>query len=335
MSDVKEFAERVCANIERVIVGKRSTVDLAVSGLLCQGHLLIEDVPGVGKTMLARSLARSLGCSFSRIQFTPDMLPSDVTGVSIFNQVSREFEFRSGPVMAQIVLADEINRATPKTQAALLEAMEERTVTVDGVTHTLPRPFMVLATQNPIEYEGTFPLPEAQLDRFLMQVRLGYPSADDEIKILERQQYQHPFDTLEKVVSLEELVEAQEAVKSVYVSDPVKRYIIALSRQTRDHPEVYLGASPRGSLALYRTGQARAAMFGRDYVLPDDIKALAVPTLAHRVILGPGARLRDLSAQQIVQEILNSVAVPGGDPTAMMPEKITQATEQVLTPAEE
>lgn len=335
MSDVKEFAERVCANIERVIVGKRSTVDLAVSGLLCQGHLLIEDVPGVGKTMLARSLARSLGCSFSRIQFTPDMLPSDVTGVSIFNQVSREFEFRSGPVMAQIVLADEINRATPKTQAALLEAMEERTVTVDGVTHTLPRPFMVLATQNPIEYEGTFPLPEAQLDRFLMQVRLGYPSADDEIKILERQQYQHPFDTLEKVVSLEELVEAQEAVKSVYVSDPVKRYIIALSRQTRDHPEVYLGASPRGSLALYRTGQARAAMFGRDYVLPDDIKALAVPTLAHRVILGPGARLRDLSAQQIVQEILNSIAVPGGDPTAMMPEKITQATEQVLTPAEE
>lgn len=335
MSDVKEFAERVCANIERVIVGKRSTVDLAVSGLLCQGHLLIEDVPGVGKTMLARSLARSLGCSFSRIQFTPDMLPSDVTGVSIFNQVSREFEFRSGPVMAQIVLADEINRATPKTQAALLEAMEERTVTVDGVTHTLPRPFMVLATQNPIEYEGTFPLPEAQLDRFLMQVRLGYPSADDEIKILERQQYQHPFDTLEKVVSLEELVEAQEAVKSVYVSDPVKRYIIALSRQTRDHPEVYLGASPRGSLALYRTGQARAAMFGRDYVLPDDIKALAVPTLAHRVILGPGARLRDFSAQQIVQEILNSIAVPGGDPTAMMPEKITQATEQVLTPAEE
>ncbi|MEA3440271.1 MAG: MoxR family ATPase [Chloroflexota bacterium] len=335
MSDVKQFAERVCANIERVIVGKRSTVDLAVSGLLCQGHLLIEDVPGVGKTMLARSLARSLGCSFSRIQFTPDMLPSDVTGVSIFNQVSREFEFRSGPVMAQIVLADEINRATPKTQAALLEAMEERTVTVDGVTHTLPRPFMVLATQNPIEYEGTFPLPEAQLDRFLMRVRLGYPSADDEIKILERQQYQHPFDTLEKVVSLEELVEAQEAVKSVYVSDPVKRYIIALSRQTRDHPEVYLGASPRGSLALYRTGQARAAMFGRDYVLPDDIKALAVPTLAHRVILGPGARLRDLSAQQIVQEILNSVAVPGGDPTAMMPEKIVGKTEQVLTPAEE
>ena len=208
-------------------------------------------------------------------------------------------------------------------------------MTVDGVTHTLPQPFMVLATQNPIEYEGTFPLPEAQLDRFLMQVRLGYPSADDEIKILERQQYQHPFVTLEKVVSLEELVEAQEAVKSVYVSDPVKRYIIALSRQTRDHPEVYVGASPRGSLALYRTGQARAAMFGRDYVLPDDIKALAVPTLAHRVILGPGARLRDLSAQQIVQEILNSVAVPGGDPTAMMPEKIVRKTEQVLTPAED
>lgn len=315
MSDVQEFSGRLVANIERVIVGKRSTVELAVISLLCQGHLLIEDVPGVGKTMLARSLARSLGCSFSRIQFTPDMLPSDVTGVSIFNQVSREFEFRAGPVMSQIVLADEINRATPKTQAALLESMEEHQVTVDGVTHNLPHPFMVLATQNPIEYEGTFPLPEAQVDRFLMRIRLGYPSKLDEIRVLERQQFQHPFQELEQIVSVEELTEVQEAVKTVFVSPAVKQYIVDLTDQTRNHNEVYLGASPRGSLALYRTGQARATMLGRDYVLPDDIKVLAVPTLAHRVILGPGARLRDLSAQQIVEEILDSVPVPGGDPT--------------------
>jgi MoxR-like ATPase len=322
MSDVQAFSERLVANIEKVIVGKRSTVELAVISLLCQGHLLIEDVPGVGKTMLARSLARSLGCSFSRIQFTPDMLPSDVTGVSIFNQVSREFEFRQGPVMSQIVLADEINRATPKTQAALLEAMEERQVTVDGITHNLPRPFMVLATQNPIEYEGTFPLPEAQVDRFLMRIRLGYPSKEDEIRVLERQQFQHPFQELEQMVSAEELTEMQEAVKTVFVSPAVKQYIVDLTNQTRAHNEVYLGASPRGSLALYRTGQARASILGRDYVLPDDIKILAVSTLAHRVILGPGARLRDLSAQQVVEEILNSVPVPGGDPTSRTTAKV-------------
>ena len=322
MSEVKEFSERLITNIEKVIVGKRSTVELAVISLLCQGHLLIEDVPGVGKTMLARSLARSLGCSFSRIQFTPDMLPSDVTGVSIFNQVSREFEFRAGPVMSQIVLADEINRATPKTQAALLESMEEHQVTVDGVTHNLPRPFMVLATQNPIEYEGTFPLPEAQVDRFLMRIRLGYPSKDDEIRVLERQQFQHPFQELEQIVEVKELTEMQEAVKSIYVSPPVKQYIVDLTNQTRAHNEVYLGASPRGSLALYRTGQALASMQGRDYVLPDDIKSLAVSTLAHRVILGPGARLRDLSAQQVVEEILNTVPVPGGDPTGRTSVKV-------------
>jgi MoxR-like ATPase len=316
MTEVQNFTEKVIANIEKVIVGKRSTVELSVVGLLCQGHLLIEDVPGVGKTMLARSLARSLGCSFSRIQFTPDMLPSDVTGVSIFNQVSREFEFRAGPVMAQVVLADEINRATPKTQAALLEAMEERQITVDGVTRPLPRPFLVLATQNPIEYEGTFPLPEAQVDRFLLRLRLGYPGLEDEIRIMERQQFHHPFEDLEKVVSVEELNQAQEAVKEIFVSPTLKRYIVDLVTQTRQHAEVYLGASPRGSLALHRTAQARAAIAGRDYVLPDDIKALAVPTLAHRVILGPGARLRDLSAQQIVEEILHSVPVPGGDPTS-------------------
>jgi MoxR-like ATPase len=316
MSDVQDFSERVISNIEKVILGKRETLELAVISLLCQGHLLIEDVPGVGKTMLARSLARSLGCSFSRIQFTPDMLPSDVTGVSIFNQVTREFEFRPGPILAQVVLADEINRATPKTQAALLEAMEEHQVTVDGITHILPRPFMVLATQNPIEYEGTFPLPEAQVDRFLMRIRLGYPLIEDEIRVMDGQQYRHPLTELEQVVSAEELSKMQEAVKEVYISPTIKRYIVDLTHQTRQHNEVYLGASPRGSLALYHTGQARAAMQGRDYVLPDDIKILAVPTLAHRVILGAGARLRDLSSQQIVEEILNSIPVPGGDPTA-------------------
>jgi MoxR-like ATPase len=312
-AEVKLFAERLAENIEKVIVGKRSTVELAIISLLCQGHLLIEDVPGVGKTMLARSLARSLGCSFSRIQFTPDMLPSDVTGVSIFNQVSREFEFRPGPVVAQIVLADEINRATPKTQAALLEAMEERQVTVDGVTHTLPRPFMVLATQNPIEYEGTFPLPEAQLDRFLMRIQLGYPELEDEIQVLERQQFRHPIEALDQIVTVEEITEMQEAVKGVYVAPAVKRYIVNLARMTLDHAEVYLGASPRGSLSLFRTVQARAAMNGRDYVLPDDVKALAVPTLGHRLILGPSARLRDLDAEQVVQDVENSVPVPGGD----------------------
>jgi MoxR-like ATPase len=311
--NVEDFADRVINNIERVIVGKRHSIELAIVSLLCQGHLLIEDVPGVGKTMLARSIARSLGCSFSRIQFTPDMLPSDVTGVSIFNQVTREFEFRPGPVMAQVVLADEINRATPKTQAALLEAMEERQVTVDGVTHILPKPFMVLATQNPIEYEGTFQLPEAQLDRFLLRIRLGYPEMEDEITVLDRQQLQHPFVELQQVVSLEELLQAQEAVKTVYVAPAVKRYIVDLARQTRNHAEVYLGASPRGSLALYRTGQARAAMNGRDFVLPDDIKSLAEAALAHRVILGPSARLRDLSAEQILDEVLDTMPVPGGE----------------------
>lgn len=313
MSDIQTIAERIITNIEKVIVGKRDSIELAVISLLCQGHLLIEDVPGVGKTMLARSLARSLGCSFSRIQFTPDMLPSDVTGVSIFNQVSRQFEFRPGPVMAQIVLSDEINRATPKTQAALLEAMEERQVTVDGVTHILPKPFMVLATQNPIEYEGTFQLPEAQLDRFLLRIRLGYPSLDHEIEILERQQLQHPIDDLQQVVSLEELLDAQKAVKSIFVAAPVKRYMVELVRQTRQHSEVYLGASPRGSLALFRTGQARSAIQGRDFVLPDDVKVLAKSALSHRVILGPAARLRDLNAEQILEEILNNQPVPGGD----------------------
>ena len=313
MANVQEFSDRLVNNIENVIVGKRETVELAVITLLCQGHLLIEDVPGVGKTMLARSVARSIGCSFSRIQFTPDMLPSDVTGVSIFNQVSREFEFRPGPIMAQIVLSDEINRATPKTQAALLEAMGERQVTVDGLTHFLPEPFMVMATQNPIEYEGTFPLPEAQLDRFLLRVRLGYPKPMDEIKVLERQQFLHPIESLEQTVSEKEVLEAQEEVKKVFVAPAVKEYMVDITRRTREFPDVYLGASPRGSLTLFRAGQARAAISGRDFVLPDDIKALAEAALCHRVILGPAARLRDMDATEVIDEILGSVPVPGGD----------------------
>ena len=310
ISQVQSFAEQVIENVERVIVGKRPVVELAVVGLLSRGHLLIEDVPGVGKTMLARSIARSLGCSFGRIQFTADMLPSDATGVSIFNQATREFEFRPGPLMAQIVLADEINRATPKTQAALLEAMEERQITVDGVTHPLPQPFMVLATQNPVEYEGTFPLPEAELDRFLLRIRLGYPGLDDEIDVLDRQQFRHPVEDLEPVASTEETLAAQEAIKSVHVSPAVKRYIVELVDHTRHHSDVYLGASPRGSLTLYRTGQARAAMLGRDYVLPDDVKELVVPALAHRVIVGPKARLRDMTSEVILREVLEEWPVP-------------------------
>jgi len=311
MSNVQAVAQALTANVEKVIIGKRNVVELAVVGLLCQGHLLIEDVPGVGKTMLARSIAKSIGCSFRRIQFTPDMLPSDVTGVSIFNQQTREFEFREGPVFAQLVLSDEINRATPKTQAALLEAMEERQVTVDGVTRRLSRPFLVLATQNPIEYEGTFPLPEAQLDRFMLRLRLGYPSASDEVTMLDSQQFKHPVDELGQVVDTPTLIEAQEAIKAVHVDDKIKAYIVELMTQTRKHPEVSLGASPRGSLVLYRTAQARASVAGRDYVIPDDIKALAPACLAHRMIVSPSARIKDVTAESVLADILGSVPVPG------------------------
>jgi MoxR-like ATPase len=312
MADVKSFGERVLDNLEKVIIGKRDALELIVVGLLCQGHILIEDVPGVGKTMMARSLARSLACTFSRIQFTPDMLPSDVTGVSIYNQKSNQFEFRAGPIVGQIILADEINRATPKTQAALLEAMEERQVTVDGVTHMLPSPFMVLATQNPIEYEGTFPLPEAQLDRFLLRVRLGYPDLSDEIKILDEQQFKHPIETIEAVAQAGEVLEAAEAIKGIYLSQPVKRYIIDLTRHTRQSGDVYLGASPRGTLSLSRACQAYAALQGRDFVLPDDVKDLAVPVLAHRIIVSPEARLRELGADHIIQDLIHNIPVPGG-----------------------
>lgn len=315
IGDIQPFSKKVLENLEKVIVGKNQVLDMVLVGLLCQGHLLIEDVPGVGKTMLARSLAKTLGCSFSRIQFTPDMLPSDVTGVSIFNQVNREFEYRPGPLMTQILLADEINRATPKTQSALLEAMEERQTTVDGVTHKLPRPFMVLATQNPIEYEGTFPLPEAQLDRFLLRIRLGYPAITDEILILELQQIRHPIETLQTIIEVEELQKMQDAVRTVYVAPIVKRYIVELVRATRENPDVYLGSSPRGSLGLFRAGQAWAAINGRDYVLPDDIKAVADEVLAHRIVINPSARLREITSSQIVAETLRSIPVPGGDVT--------------------
>jgi MoxR-like ATPase len=312
VADVQAFGQKLIGNLEKVIVGKRQVLEHTIIGLLCQGHMLIEDVPGVGKTMLARALAKSLGCSFNRIQFTPDMLPSDVTGVSIFNQMTRDFEYRPGPINAQVILADEINRATPKTQSALLEAMEEHQVTVDGVTHPLPRPFMVMATQNPIEYEGTFPLPEAQLDRFLLRIRLGYPSAEDEMKIMEEQQFEHPINAIQPVVSVDELTQMQEAVKQVFVSPAVKRYIVDLTRATRDNQDVYLGASPRGSLGLFRAGQVRAALDGRDYVLPDDIKALSEFVLAHRIVINPAARLKNLTAAQIVKEIVQNLPVPGG-----------------------
>jgi MoxR-like ATPase len=313
MEAVRSLADKVVGNVEKVIVGKTDAVRLTVVGLLCQGHLLIEDVPGTGKTVLAKSLARSVGGSFHRIQFTPDMLPSDVIGVTIFNQKTREFEFRAGPIMAQIVLTDEINRATPKTQAALLEAMEERQVTVDGVTYPTPRPFLVLATQNPIEYEGTFPLPEAQLDRFMLRLTLGYPGLQDEIRMLEQQQTVHPLDTLKEIVSIEELIQAQQAIRQVRASLEIKRYILEIVTATRRHGEVYLGASPRGSLALLRTAQAWAALSGRDFVLPDDIKKMAPSVLAHRLIVGAAARIRELDSRTLIEEILRSVAAPGGE----------------------
>jgi len=309
--DLASAVQRVVSNVERVIVGKAEPVAFSLIALICRGHVLIEDVPRVGKTVLTKAIARSIGCTFKRIQFTPDLLPSDVTGVSIYNQKTGNFEFRPGPVMAQIVLADEINRATPKTQSALLEAMEENQITVDGITHYLPEPFMVMATQNPIEYEGTFPLPEAQLDRFMMNIKLGYPKMPDEMNILDTHQYHHPLDDLSQIMTAEELVQIQQQVRAIHVDPSIREYIVAVANATRNHPNIYLGASPRGSLALYRGSQALAAMRGRGYVIPDDVKLLARPTLAHRIIVTPAARVRSITSTAILEEILQTVPVPG------------------------
>jgi MoxR-like ATPase len=315
MTNLEQTGEKVLANVEHVIIGKHHEVRLALVALLCRGHLLIEDVPGTGKTVLAKAIARSLGCSFRRIQFTPDLLPSDVTGLSIYNQKTQEFEFRPGPIMSQVVLADEINRATPKTQSSLLEAMEERQATIDGTTYALPDPFLVIATQNPIEYEGTFALPEAQLDRFMLRIRLGYPQPLEEVVILDEQKRHHPLEELEVVCTVDELRGMQTAIRDIYVDPTVADYIVRLVGATRSHPDVYLGASPRGSIALYRAGQALAGLLGRDYVIPDDIKALAEPALAHRLIIKTSSSIHDVQAGGVVRELLDSTPIEGIRPT--------------------
>jgi MoxR-like ATPase len=310
VADVGGFAKRVIGNVERAIVGKRPQLILSLVSWLCEGHILLEDVPGVAKTMLARALAKSVGCSFKRIQCTPDLLPSDVTGASIFNQKTVEFEFRAGPLFAQVVLADEINRTTPRTQAALLEAMAESRVTVDGTTHRLGPPFLVIATQNPVDHEGTFPLPEAQLDRFLMRFTLGYPTIEEELKMLELLQHSHPIDALQPVVTADELVACQKTVREIYVDDKVRRYLMQIVHDTRAHDDIGLGGSPRASIALFRTSQAMAALRGRNYVLPDDVKKVAAAVLTHRIILKPESRLRKVTASALVDEIVAEIAVP-------------------------
>lgn len=310
MVDVTGVARKIIANVEKVIVGKRQQLILSLVSWMCEGHILLEDVPGVAKTMLARALSRSVGCDFKRIQCTPDLLPSDVTGASIFNQRTIEFEFRPGPIFSQIVLADEINRATPRTQAALLEAMAESCVTVDGVTHQLRPPFLVIATQNPVDHEGTFPLPEAQLDRFLMKFSLGYPTMEDELKMLEMLRHRHPLDDLQPVVGPEDLVACQTQVREVHVDDKVRQYLMQIVHDTRASEDLSLGASPRASIALFRTSQAMAALRGRDYVQPDDVKRVAPSVLTHRLILKPESRLRKMTAEKIVEELIAEIAVP-------------------------
>jgi len=311
---VNSFTDRVIHNVETVIVGKRQQIELLMVALLCQGHVLIEDVPGTGKTMLARATAASMGISFKRLQCTPDLLPNDITGVSVFNQQTSEFDFRPGPVFVNILLTDEINRATPRTQAALLEAMQERQVTVDGVTRPLPAPFLVLATQNPIEYEGTFPLPEAQLDRFLIRLSLGYPEEEDEAQILHNLRKRHPIERVEQVVDGSDLLDLHDVITDVHVDESLVRYILSIVRATRSHPAIALGASARGSLALYKTSQALAILRGRDYVIPDDVKTLAPLALAHRLIVKPESRLRGRTAQSILAEILESTELDIGEP---------------------
>ena len=304
-------ARAIVDNVSRVIVGKTSVIEQALAALIAQGHILVEDVPGVGKTMLAKSLAASLGCQFKRIQFTPDLLPSDITGVSIYNQSNREFEFRPGPVMAQVVLADEINRATPKTQSALLEAMEELQVSVDGATHHLEPPFIVLATQNPIEYEGTFPLPEAQLDRFLIRISLGYPDFAEELAVIERQEQTHPIEDLQPVASPADVVRLQAAAREIYVDGTVREYIVGLAEATRSHDDVALGASPRASLGMFRMARAYALVQNRDYVIPDDVQSLAYGVIGHRIILSPAARMRRMQPREVIDRLLDSVPIPG------------------------
>jgi MoxR-like ATPase len=310
MSAVPALAKKIIGNIEKVILGKRQEVVLALVAYLCEGHVLLEDVPGVAKTMLARALAASVGCSFKRVQCTPDLLPGDITGASVFNPRTTEFEFRPGPIFAQIVLADEINRATPRTQAALLEAMAERRVTVDGQTYALEPPFLVIATQNPVDHEGTFPLPEAQLDRFLVRLSLGYPSAEEETKMLDLLRQAHPIDSLGAVVSADEVLACQRAIREVYVDPKVRDYIVALVRNTREHEDVALGGSPRASMALFRSAQAVAAVRGNEFVLPDDVKRMAPAVLAHRLIVRPESRLRKVTATAVVQQILTETPVP-------------------------
>jgi MoxR-like ATPase len=309
---IAETADRLRSNIQKVIVGKDDVIDLALIAMLCEGHLLLEDVPGTGKTTLAKTIAASLGCSFHRVQFTPDLLPSDLTGIYYFNQKAQEFEFRPGPIMAQVLLADEINRATPRTQSALLEAMQERQVTVDIETHRLPRPFLVLATQNPIELEGTFPLPEAQLDRFLMKIALGYPDETDENAMLLRFEREDPLATLSSVVTPDDILTMQEQVRTVRVEESVRRYIVAISRATRLHDDILLGASPRATMALHRTCQARAAIDGRDFVIPDDVKHMAPVVLTHRLLVNPATRLRGRQPEDVVRDVVGTVAVPVG-----------------------
>ena len=310
MSEVQEVAKRIITNVEKVIVGKRQQLVLSLVSWFCEGHILLEDVPGVAKTMLARALAASIGGDFKRIQCTPDLLPSDVTGASIYNQKSGEFEFRAGPLFGNIVLADEVNRTTPRTQAALLEAMAEARVTVDGTTYKLNPPFVVIATQNPVDQEGTFPLPEAQLDRFLMKFSLGYPAMDEELQMLEMLQAGHPVENLTPVVSTEEIVECQEKIRSVYVDPKVRKYILQIVHDTRNHDDLSLGGSPRASIALFRTAQAMAAIRGRNFVQPDDVKRVASPVMTHRMILKPESRLRKVTAGQVVEAILSEIAVP-------------------------
>jgi MoxR-like ATPase len=311
--EVQRFAQTVIDSVERVIVGKRDPIELLMVALLCEGHVLIEDVPGTGKTMLARAVAASLGLSFKRLQCTPDLLPNDITGVSVFDQRTNAFEFRPGPAFVNVLLADEINRATPRTQSALLEAMGEGQVTADGVTHTLKRPFLVLATQNPIEFEGTFPLPEAQLDRFLLKLSVGYPSLEDEGHILLNLQREHPITTIEKVVDGNQLLELQRQIWEVHIDDTVRDYIVRLVYATRDHSDLALGASPRGSLALFKASQAFAALQGRDFVIPDDVKTLAVPTLVHRLIVRPESALRGYTAERIMNDLMQSIPLDIGD----------------------